>query len=132
MHAHVTAYKGLLVLELRVEKSIPNEVVTALDTPGNLGHLIMDSGKNLGVSPEALTLLKKVKKGSGSLGDIDWFRSGDQSVFGWMGGPYRIAKPADVEASRQFAILGYVSITNDVPEGAKEAIDNMGEDDDEA
>lgn len=131
MHAHVTAYKGLLVLELRVEKSIPDEVVTALDTPGNLGHLIMDSGKNLGVSQEALVLLKQVRKGSGSLGDIDWFRSGDKAVFGWMGGPYRLAKPADVEASRQFGIFDYVSIPNDVPEGAREAIDNMSDEDDE-
>jgi hypothetical protein len=123
MHAHVTAYKGLLVLELRVEKSIENEVVSSLDKPGNLGQIIMDSAKNVGISEQALALLKTVRRGSDSLGDIDWFKSGDKAVFGWLGGPYRIADPKVIEGSREYGIFDHVAIPNDVPAGAKEAID---------
>jgi hypothetical protein len=132
MHAHITAYKGKLVLELRVTKSIPNEVVTNLDKPGNLGQVIMDTARNLGVSAEALELLKKVRRGHDDLGDIDWFRAGDSAAFGWLGGIYRIADPEQVEGSSSYGTFAHVVIPNDVPEGARQAIDSSSNDDEEA
>lgn len=134
MHAHITAYKGLLVLELRVDKSIPNEVKVVMnqDKPGNLGQVIMDTTRNLGVSADALELLKKVRRGHYDIGDIDWFRAGDSAAFGWLGSPYRIVDPDAVEGSRTYGIFGHVTIPNDVPEGARQFIDSVADDEDEA
>jgi hypothetical protein len=129
MHAHITAYKGRLVLELLAKASIPDEVATSLDNPGNIGQVIMNTGKNLGVSAEALELLKQVKRGHDDIGDIDWFRTGDTAAFGWLGGIYRIADPKQVEGSRTYGIFDYVAIPNHVPQGAMQAIDSSNNED---
>ncbi len=124
MHARVTTYKGLLVLELLATQSIQNEVSTSLDRPGNIGQVIMNTAKHLGVSPEALTILKTLPKGQDSLGDIDWFQSDAQGeCFGWLGGPYAIKDPARVETSAAWKVGEHVVIENDVPEGARTFID---------
>jgi len=132
MHAHITAYKGKIVCELLADKSIEGEVTTSLDRPGNFGQIIHDTAKHLGVSAEAMALLKTIRPGHDSLGDIDWFGTSDGAAsFGWIGGPYNIVDPKKCDASRDYKILGYVEIPNDVPEGAKAAIDSPDEDDDE-
>ena len=126
LHAKVTAHKGILVLELLAEKSIENEVVTTLDTPSTIGQVIMDTGAHLGVSAEALELLKGIKRGHDDLGDVDWFSASDgEAVFGWLGGPKRLCNPTKIEGSSSYsASLPHVLIPNDVPEGARECIDN--------
>jgi len=133
IHARITAYKDIIVCELVAEASIPNEVVTTIDTPGNIGQVIMNTKEHLGVSKEALELLKTVKKGHDSLGDVDWFSTmnGAAHAFGWIGGPYAIKDPKTCEASRQYVIGEFVEIPNDVPEGAKQAIDAGDTGDDE-
>lgn len=124
MHAHITAYKGIIVCELLATASIKGEVTTSLDNSGVFGQVIHDTAKNLGVSAEALALLKSLPRGRDSLGDIDWFRTNDgRASFGWIGGPYAIKDPKQCEGSRQYEVLAHVVIPNDVPEGAKEAID---------
>ncbi len=124
MHARVTAYKNLLVLELLATRSIDNEVATSLDRPGNIGQVIMNTEKNLGVSAEALALMKGLQRGRDDLGDIDWFASkGAGDCFGWIGGPYSIKDPSSVETSRSWKLGAHVVIDNDVPQGAREFID---------
>lgn len=124
MHARITAYKGQLVLELLAAQSIPNEVATSLDSPGNLGQVIMNTAQNLGVSAEALALMKGLKRGHDDLGDIDWFTSqGAGDCFGWLGGPYAIKNPQQVETSSSWKMGAHVVIDNVVPEGAREFID---------
>jgi hypothetical protein len=123
MHARVTAYRGHLVIELLAECSIPNEVVTLLDTPGNLGTVICDTARNLGISAEALSLLRTLRPGSDGLGEIDWFASGDTHTFGWMGSVKSIMDPAKVAPSRDWKIGPHLVVMNDVPQGAKDHID---------
>lgn len=121
--ATVTAYKGKLVLELKVDKS-SEEVSTSLDNPGSFGQVIMNTGKNLGVSAEALALLKTVKSGHDSIGDVDWFVSDQQGdVFGWMGGAFAIKDPRFCESARNFALRSHVVIANEPAPGAMEFID---------
>ena len=91
----------------------------------------MDSARNVGISAEALELLRKVRRGHDDLGDIDWFRTGTKAAFCWLGGPYRIVDPNKAEGSRSFGIFEYVQIANDVPEGAKGVIDSSGDDSDD-
>ena len=124
MHAKITEYKGHLVCELVADASIEDEVVTSIDTPGVIGQVIMNTEKNLGVSAEALKLMAEVKIGHDDLGDIDWFESVKGDTFGWLGGPYSIKLPGDIETARDFKTLKHVVIPNDAPQGAKDAIDN--------
>lgn len=128
LHAKITAYKGNIVCELIADKSIDGEVATSLDIPTNIGQVIMNTAEHLGVSPEALELLKSVKVGHDSIGDVDWFRSDDgKDNFGWIGGPYAVVTAATAEAARGFAVdnRAYQPIPNDVPAGAIEYIDSL-------
>jgi hypothetical protein len=84
----------------------------------------LNTKETLGVSEEALVLLKTIKRGRDSIGDVDWWAVDDgSSAFGWFGPMCRLIEPAEAETSRQFKIGEYVSIPNDVPEGARAAID---------
>lgn len=124
MHAHVTAYKNLLVIELLATASIPNEVTTSLDNPSCIGQVIHDTAKNLGVSAEALELLKQVKRSNDDMGDVDWFSTSDgKASFGWLGGRYAIKSPTEIDGSSSYGIFDFVTIPNDVPAGAINAID---------
>ena len=126
IHANVTAYKGKLVIELLATKSIPNEVTTSLDTLGVFGQVIENTKEHLGVSKEAMELLKKVKKGHDDLGDVDWFKANnDHYVFGWIGGPYAIVDPMKAEGSSTYVVPNdYIEIENNVPDGAKAYLDS--------
>lgn len=123
LYAKVYAYKGLLVLELCATESNDN-VATSIDNPDSFGQVIMDTQKHLGVSPEALALLKPLSRGRDSLGDLDWFTdSTGRDVFAWIGGPYHIVSPAECETTRDWDIRSHVVIENTVPQGAKDHID---------
>lgn len=124
MLANITSYKGRLVIEL-LERSSTDECVTSLDTPGVFGQVIMNTDKNLGVSSEAVDLMKKVKAGHDSIGEIDWFSSAKGDTFGWIGGPFTIVDPTTAETARNFSIRSYQPIDNVVPAGAMAAIDSM-------
>lgn len=126
LHATVTAYKGILVLELLAKASIAGQVHSSLDNPDAFGQVIMNTAEHLGVSAEALALLEQIRPGHDSLGDIDWFASADgQDTFGWIGGPYALQNPAEAEASRQYRVGKHVVVPNTPAEGACQAIDNM-------
>lgn len=126
MHAEITAYNGRIVIELKVKKSIPGEVATSQDTPHLAGQIICDTRHNLGISAEALVLLKGVHKGSEGAGDVDWSRTEEgTAVFGWKGGRCAIFNPETCKGSRKFKVGGYVTIPNDVPEGARQQLDKF-------
>jgi len=117
MHATVTAHKGILVLELLVSASILGEVTTSMDNPTCIGQVIHDTANNLGVSKEALKLLKTVKTSNDDLGDVDWFATSDgKASFGWLGGPRALIDAASAEGSSSYGIFGCKIIPKDVPE----------------
>jgi hypothetical protein len=124
MHAEVTAYKGRIIVELKVKESIPGEVTTSLDTPRFAGQVIRNTAKNLGISKEAFELLKSVRRGEELTGDVDWSHTEDGStVFGWKGGRCAIFTPANCQGSRKFTVGGFVVIPNHVPDGARKQLD---------
>ena len=126
MHAEITAYKGRIVIELKVKKSIPGEVATSLDNPHLPGQVIRDTRHNLGVSAEAIALLKEVRRGAGEAGDVNWSRTEEgTAVFGWKGGRCAIFNPDTCEGSPKFKVGGYVTIPNDVPLGARQQLDKF-------
>lgn len=124
MHARITAYKGHLVVELLARASIKDEVTTSLDRPGSFGQVVHDTARNLGVSADALALLKTLQPSGDAVSDVTWFRTDDgKASFGWLGGVNRLMDPQETESARGFALLEHVVIANDVPEGAKDYLD---------
>lgn len=129
MHAKITAHRGFLIFDLLATCSIEDEVATSIDRPGNFGQVIMNTAKNVGISPEALELLKKIKPGRDSIGDVDWFSSDDgMDNFAWIGGPKAIkdTRDSDLAGSRDYRIREtFVSIPNESDPGAIAAIEEI-------
>ena len=56
---------------------------------------------------------------------MQYSTSDGKAAFGWLGGPKRLCNPTEIEGSSSYsASLPHVLIPNDVPEGARECIDN--------
>lgn len=124
MHARITAHKGILVVELVQNQVTADGGRSSPDKLRNLGTIVHDTRRYLGVSNEALALLKVVKRGLDRIGDFAWFRSDDgMDHFAWLGGPKRLVDPRGVATARTYEILAHQVIPNEVPEGAKAAIE---------
>ncbi|CAG2150516.1 hypothetical protein LMG31506_04210 [Cupriavidus yeoncheonensis] len=124
MHARITAHKGILVVELVQNQVTEDGGRSGLDKLRNLGTIVHDTRRYLGVSDEALGLLKIVKRGLDRIGDFAWFRSDDgMDHFAWLGGPKRLVDPKEVATARSYEILAHQVIPNEVPEGARAAIE---------
>lgn len=114
MHAVITAYRQHLVIQLLAERSIAGEVKTSLDNPGCLGQTVLDSGANLGISLEALELLKKVKRGKDTVGDLYWkAKETGRCIFAWRGEPVVAVSPDTCKASDFFAIRAHAVVPNE-------------------
>lgn len=114
MHAVITAYRQHLVIQLLVAHSIPGEVKTSLDNAGCLGQTVLDSGANLGISREALELLKSVKRGKDPVGDLYWkAKETGRCIFAWRGAPVVAISPDTCKASDFFAIHAHTVVPND-------------------
>lgn len=125
IHASVTAYKGILAIRLLTDHSIEGQVTTSLDTPNTIGQVIHNTREHLGVSAEALVLLKAIRKGPGSLGKVMWFNTSDgKQSFGWIGHGACLIDPFNCLADRDYLVTdNYVLIENEVEEDAKRVID---------
>jgi hypothetical protein len=124
LKVRVVAYEGKLVF-------IPNEPEKGIgdswwpvDQKGKLGS-VLGSSKRLGVSQEALALMRTIKLNRDAIGDIDWWKCDDgEKAFSWFGVLYRVMDPADSEAARGFQVYESecVIIPNEVPPEAVEAV----------
>lgn len=124
MHATITAYLGRIIVELTARKPIPGEVILARGHAQAGVHIIRDTARHLGVSKEALALLKRVRRSPDSAGDLDWSRDADgKACFGWCGGDCLIVSPETCLGSNRFNVRSCVDIPNQVPEGARRQLD---------
>lgn len=120
----ITAYKDHLVIETEAPHDKTDNFVP--DGDGRIGCVLIGTQELLGVSDEALALLQKVKKGRDAIGDLMWWEAdGGRCCFGWLGGPLCIKDMSDIVGDRDYAVRPghYVTIPNDVPDGAKGIID---------
>ncbi|WP_060734287.1 hypothetical protein [Burkholderia cenocepacia] len=108
-------------------QSIPREVKTSLDNPGSVGQNVFDTARNLGVSPQAVELLRKVRIGRDPVGDLFWKEQGSgRNTFAWRGGVLLALSPESCVASQDFAVRQYVLIPNDavpVPQHLRDMLD---------
>jgi len=133
IYAEVTAYNDILVVEYKTEDS--NDMVTSpYDKPGNLGYVIGDTG-HVAISEEAYALLSVIKRSGDAIGDIDIFKLDKGGyAFSTLGGMCSLIDPRIAEGSRTYVVPPlscFQVIENNVPEGAKEAIDSPDDDENE-
>lgn len=114
---NVTAYKGYLFLE-----TLNKEDKDDYDFKGAGGGVIgctLNNTKRLGISPEAMKIIKCVKNGRDAIGDL----CGGRSNFSWIGGWDMILGPTIV-GSRDFKMTDeYQTIDNIVPDEVIKIID---------
>lgn len=134
IYAEVTAYKNHIVVEYKTKKS--NDIVTTPFDTGSLGYVVADVGC-VAISKEAHELLSHIKHSHDDIGDIDIFDLDKGGyAFGTLGGMYFIANVNEAEGSSSFVVPpleDFQLIENNVPDGAKDAVDNnvYEEEDDE-
>ena len=105
----IFAYKGIIGIESDYKaEGLINDPASV----GQLGFLV--NPKFIDISKEAFALLKKVKKGTDSLGDIDIFKSGKDINFGWLGGSLNIIDKNSI-GSRDYDVNLLNKIINIVP-----------------
>ena len=121
--ATIVEHRGLLLVELRLRRSTPKKVLTELDRGfRGAGHLVLNTQFNLGVSPEALKLLKSVRKGPRALGEISWFSDPENyDCFGWLGAACQVLRPERLSASSLWAIGAHQVIANTVSAEVQQA-----------
>jgi hypothetical protein len=97
MRTQIFAYKGWVGIKSDVTaEGLLNK---PLDK-GQLGFVIDITFVD--ISPEALNLLKKVKRSMDDIGDIDIIKSRDVVNLLWLGGPLKMFQPETVTGSSRY------------------------------
>lgn len=92
----VFSHRGII----GIESSPYDKAILAHPGGGNIG--VVADASLVEISEDALQLLKTIKVGRDSIGDVDCFRSGDKIIFGWLGGYCMPINPKGAEAARGF------------------------------
>jgi hypothetical protein len=82
-----------------IESSPECEGIMAHPAAGSLG--VVCYANSVEFSPEAVELLKTIKKSDDDLGDVNIFQTLDNTIiFSWMGGYKRLVDPSNSQFSR--------------------------------
>lgn len=102
MKVQVVAHQGHLVI-------IPDNPLEGINdrwwpTGGSkLGCVLGDTKIRLGVSEEALALMRRVQVGRDAIGDLSWWACDDGTyAFAWWGPLFRLVDPSTAVAARDF------------------------------
>ena len=119
----VTFYKGWVIIDGPDSDTLDPDWLPA--GHGRIGCLVTNTSSRLGVSPEALTALKRVKRGRDDIGDVMWFKADtDYHTFGWLGGPKKILNPDTAEGDSTYKVGPHIAIPNKPPAEAVAMIDS--------
>lgn len=125
MKVRVVAYKDkIIMVPDRPREGVGDEWWPTGNTRG--GCVLGNTKANLGVSREALDLMRQVQRNHDAIGDLGWWWCTDDTyAFSWWGPHYRIVDVYDSEADRNFQVYPHecAIIPNDVPEKAHLVID---------
>lgn len=125
--ARITAHRGYLIFHAR-EGDFPGLLHC---NERRVGTTVVGTGARLGISDEAIELLRKVKIGNDGIGDVMWWPLNGEEVcfvYGWLGLNCEIKNPLKIEGDRYFGIpspQAWVTITNESDPEAVAVIDAM-------
>lgn len=120
----VTAHENYLIIETLDKKEDKNFIPVG---GTRIGCVLIETDKYLGMSKEAKTLLKTMKKSYDDIGDIStWTTNDNKDCFSWLGGIKRLVDMNTAEGDNQGIIdIKHITIENIVPQ---EAIDIINKD----
>jgi len=99
MRTQIFAYKGYLCINS--EPGAEGMIASPATAPGNIGCTV--EADKIDVTPEALTMLKGLRKVGGSFASISCFDSNDGKIyFGWLGGFKQVSDPKNLEGDRDY------------------------------
>ena len=127
MRVKVTEHSGIVI----IETLDPKQDADFMPSGGNkIGCHLANTGKNLGISKEALAIMKGYMISMDDLGEVNSFISDDGvHRFSWLGGTKRLVGPKAELSSRGFVDIDHIEIPNEAPAEAVEVIDkNKGND----
>jgi len=117
----VTAYEGNIIIETLK----PDEDDHFAPVGGTrFGSVLMDTKNILGMSKEAVELLKTIPRGTDCIGDVStWKTTNGNCCFSWFGHLNRIVSIKDCVSDRDGIInVEHVTIENEPPKEAIEAL----------
>jgi len=102
-------------------------------TPKGMGCVEEVNPENMTISQEAYDHLLKVKGSGDDMGEVDCFKAGDKTIFGWLGGPWAMINPEETTTSNDydFTLLEPMIGEVETPADFKEAVDEMMAEDSE-
>ncbi len=120
----VTSYNNHVIIETINDKEDKNFIPIS---KGRVGNVLIQTDKYLGMSKEAETLIKTIKRSHDDIGDVSTWKTNDNKYcFSWLGGLKKIVDINKSETDKSGIInIPYIPIPNDIP---KEAIDIIGGD----
>lgn len=97
MRTQVFAHNGFIGIksDIKAEGLLNNPT-----EPDQLGFVV--DANFVDVQPQALELLKQIKRSADDLGEVDIFKSVKGTIFSWLGGPMKVIIPADVTSSNDY------------------------------
>ena len=120
MRTTVFAYKNAIGIQSDVKAE---GLLNDPSQPGQLGFII--NAKFVDISPEALVLLKKIKKSGDAIGDVMTDKHGDNVMFSFLGGPLALlSKKSEADRDYQPNLLTATEGVI-VPDNFKEFIDDI-------
>lgn len=136
--ARITAHRGFLIFHAR-EGDFPGLLHC---NERRVGTTVVGTVSRLGISDEAIELLRKVKVGNDGIGDVMWWPglvaaggadNGDGTeerppTFGWLGLNCEIKNPQKIEGDRYFGVpewQAWVTIPNESDPEAVAVVDAM-------
>lgn len=122
MKVKVTEYKGHVVVETL--KPEADEDFIPVTEPGKIGSVLINTGKHLGISKEALAIMKGYKVSMDDIGEVDAWKTDDgKDCFAWLG-PLDRPFSAQSELSRNgWADIDYIDIPNETSQWIRKEMD---------
>lgn len=120
MKVKITEYRGMVVIETLKPEADKNFVPVG---PGKVGSVLMNTGKHLGISKEALAFMKRLPKSSDDIGEVDAWSTADKDCFAWLGALERpVGKNAEL-SNTGWTNIAYIDISNETSEHIVKKID---------
>jgi len=117
----VTAHKNYIIIEPLQFEEEKDKLYPVGN--GRVGTVLIGTDKYLGMSKEAVENLKRIKKSSDAIGDVQAFTSVKGDCFSWLGGMKAFFDVRKAEGDRDgIKDIAHVTIPNDVPDQAMAAI----------
>lgn len=99
MRTQIFTHKGIIGIRSGIKAE---GLLNDPKKPGQLGFVV--NAEFVDIQPEALELLKGVKKSCDAIGDIDVYQSSKCVVIAWLGGPFKAFDPSEVDGSREYDV----------------------------